>query len=149
MSVPFEKRANACYQFIKSGFMTESTVAWMLKEYGEDDNFVRTKYPGKLDTNIITMGGDGDQRQLNVGAFGNAFRRFQAEVDARAAEAHRVRLESLEQQLARVNSDLSDAYMHANRTTDTGIAQAANIGRLERENAILVLEAKQEPAGVA
>ncbi len=35
------------------------------------------------------MGGNGDQKQLNVAAFGNAYRRCASEAEAQLAEASR------------------------------------------------------------
>ena len=72
MSLSIAKRERACLYFIRSGFDSDKTVSWALKEYAHDDSFINAKRPERLALNTITMGGSGDQREMNSIAFRHA-----------------------------------------------------------------------------
>ena len=140
MSIPFQHREEACYQFIVSGFDLEDTVAWMMKEYREDPTISRAKFPETLCANTVTMGGKGAQRRLNVTAFGNAYRRFAGEMDGRF-------IERLRAEVAEVNSNfqaLEDRFHQSQRDLKeaNNVIQhhLATINRLDRENTIHQLQ---------
>lgn len=84
MSISIAKRQAACQHFIRNGFNAEKTVAWVLKEYAHDDSVCSAKYPERLARNVITMGGSGDQKEMNTVAFQNALNLFIAEERERA-----------------------------------------------------------------
>ena len=69
MSMSFNRRKRACLHLIEHGFDTDQTVAWMRKEYADDETIQRAGDPIKLCRNIITMRGSGRERDLNLAAF--------------------------------------------------------------------------------
>ena len=144
MSIPFEHREEACYRFISSGFKLEETTAWMLKEYADNPTITRSKYPEKLCANTVTMGGNGDQQQLNIAAFGNAYRRYASEAEAQLAEASKAEAAKAlnERELLRERLDTANQEL---REANTSIQRhLATINRLDRENTIYQLKSGAE-----
>ena len=72
MSLTLPRRREACLHFIENGFDSERTVAWMLKTFADEPSFLRAKNKARLALNTITIGGQGDQQQLNMIAFQGA-----------------------------------------------------------------------------
>lgn len=147
MSVPFQAREQACHRFISSGFKLEETVQWMMREFREDPTIQRSKYPEKLCANIITMGGNGDQQQLNVAAFGNAYRRYASEKEAQLSEASRAEVEKLSRDFQALRQRLDDSQRELNEANNAIQRHLATINRLDREKTIYQLRAGEEPDG--
>ena len=82
-SVSFHSRVQACARSIDSEFDFDNVIAWMLQEFGDDDTIKRTKDPYKLCRNIITMGGGGREKDLNIAAFREAFTKYLASHEKR------------------------------------------------------------------
>ena len=154
MSIPFQHREEACYRFIRSGFKLEDTVAWMMKEWQDDPTISRAKYPEKLCANTISMGGNGDQQQLNVAAFGNAYRRYASETEAQLTEASRAEVTKLSSDHQALRERFDQSQRDLNEANNVIQRHLATINRLDRENTIyqlqngLVPEA-ETPAGAA
>ena len=105
MSVPFKYREAACLKFIESGFKIETTIGWMQSQYGEEDSMKRAKYPEKLCRNILTLGGGGNEQQLNIVAFKNALGEYQRQLQERHEASASVKISNLESQLQEAESD--------------------------------------------
>ena len=146
MSIPFQSREEACYRFIASGFKLEETVAWMMREWKNEPTVARAKYPEALLANTVTMGGNGDQKQLNVAAFGNAYRRYASETEAQLTEASRVEASKLVETNQSLRSELDQAQRALNAANNQIQGHLANINRLDRQNVILQLKAGETPA---
>ena len=146
MSVPFQHREEACYRFISSGFKLEVTVAWMMAQYKDDDTIRRAKYPQKLCANIITMGSNGDQRQLNVAAFGNAYRRYASETEAQLTEASRAEAARLYSDYQAIRERFDQSQRDLNEANNAIQRHLAMINKLDRENTIYQLKAGVTPA---
>ena len=144
MSIPFQHREEACYRFISSGFKLEDTVAWMMKEHKDNPTVQRAKYPEKLCANTVTMGGNGDQQQMNVAAFGNAYRRFASEMEAQLTEVARAEVSGLTAQNRTLREQLDASQGEVNRANETIQRHLATINRLDRENVIYQLKAGEE-----
>ena len=82
-SVSFHRRVQACAKSIDSEFDFDNVIAWMLQEFGDDDTIKRAKDPHKLCRNIITMGGGGREKDLNIAAFREAFTKYLASHEKR------------------------------------------------------------------
>ena len=89
MSISITKRKEACLHLLRNDFDIEGTIQWFLRRNSDDPVVQRAKYPEKLARNIITIGGSGDQQQLNLVA-------FQQALDLHAAEQRRQALNVLE-----------------------------------------------------
>ena len=50
----------------------DATTKWVVKEYADDPSMQRATNKDRLARNIITIGGSGDQQQLNMVAFQQA-----------------------------------------------------------------------------
>ena len=103
MSMSMSSRRQACIHFIRNGFDAEKTVKWFLTEYASNATVQRAKHPERLARNIIAMGGDGDQREMNIAAFNDALRVFMDEEKERQSALAR-------QKIAGLESDLKKAY---------------------------------------
>ena len=77
MSMDFNKRIAACTRYFESGQDTDGTVDWMMQEFAADETLKRAKNPRKLCENIVTMGGTGRERQMNMGAYRTALDKYQ------------------------------------------------------------------------
>ena len=145
MSIPFQFREEACYRFINSGFKLEETVSWMMDTYNHDTTISRAKYPDKLCANTVTMGGNGDQQQMNIAAFGNAYRRYESEAEARLSELAKAEFTKQNGDLKADNQNLLDklntAQKNLNDSQNSIQRHLATINRLDRENVILHLKA--------
>ncbi len=123
----------------------------MMNAWKDDPTVVRAKYPETLCANTITMGAAGDQKQLNVVAFGNAYERFASETKAQLAEEAKAQtaemistIQALQTQLGVRDREVSDANRAIQRHLET-------INRLDRENIVYQLRAgvpTDEIAGV-
>jgi hypothetical protein len=141
MSIPFQNREEACYRFISSGFKLEDTVVWMMTKYKDDPTISRTKYPEKLCANTITMGGNGDQQQLNVVAFGNAYRRYASETEAQMTEKSRAEVTKLNSDYQALRERFDQSQRDLNEANNAVQRHLATINRLDRENTIYQLRA--------
>ncbi len=141
MSIPFEHREEACYRFISSGFKLEETVAWCMKEWADNPTLQRAKFPDKLCANTITMGGNGDQKQLNTAAFGNAYRRYASESAAIAAERAAAELRQVNAQNQALREELNAAHRKAGEDAASIQRYLAEITRLDRQNVVYALRA--------
>ena len=146
MSIPFQHREEACYRFINSGFKLDDTVNWMMDQFKEDPTISRAKYPEALCANTVTMGANGDQKQLNVAAFGNAYRRFASETEAHATEASRAEVNKLNDEYQALRERLDQTQRDLNEANNSIQRHLATINRLDRENTIYQLKAGDAPA---
>ena len=117
MSISFDRRKRACVYQIDGGFDTDKTVAWMMREYANDETVLRAKYPEKLCRNIVTIGGSGRERDLNFAAFEAAFR----EIRERNQEAAR--------------KELADSRIKAQELQSKVVDLQDEVRDLERQNA--------------
>ncbi len=141
MSIPFQHREEACYLFISSGFKLEDTVEWMMREWADNPTLQRAKFPEKLCANTVTMGGNGDQQQLNIAAFGNAYRRYASETEAQMAEKSRAEIAHLEQDYRALRERFDQSQRDLNEANNANQRHLATINRLDRENTIYQLRA--------
>ena len=146
MSIPFQYREEACYRFIASGFKLEESVAWMMQAWKDDPTITRAKYPEILCANTVTMGGNGDQKQLNVAAFGNAYRRFASETESQLTEAAKVEVSKVAGENQSLRAELDQAQRALNQANNSIQGHLATINRLDRENVIYQLRAGETPA---
>ena len=114
MSMSLPRRREACLHFIRNGFDADQTIKWVLKEYADDENVQRAKYPERLARNIITMGAGGDQKEMNIAAFGQAFEIFVREERDREVTKTRSRIADLERDLKVANDRWADAQSEVN-----------------------------------
>ena len=117
MSVNFDKRVNACTRYFDSGQDTGGTVDWMMQEFAEDETFKRAKNPRKLAENIITMGGTGRERQMNMAAYRIALDKYQhrereREMAGLRDEAAKYRDESEQLRRQQVDSHRRELDLH-------------------------------------
>lgn len=99
MSISIPKRTEACLKFIREGFDADKTVAWMLKQYEDEPSMIRAKHKDKLARNIITMGGTGDQKEMNIAAFDRALEQYIRDEREKAAYELREKVSKLEIEL--------------------------------------------------
>ena len=95
-----------------------------------DPNIQRAKYPEKLCRNIITLGGNDDQQQLNIVASKTAFNAFVRELEAKQEEAM---WELKYKNLERMRERQDDAEARATRYGEEAQELQTRINRLERE----------------
>ena len=145
MSVPFQDREEAAYRFITSGFKLEDTVDWMMQEFKDNPTIARSKHPKTLCANTVTMGGNGDQQQLNVAAFGNAYRRYAAESEAQLTETSRADIKRLDEEYKNLRQRLDQSQRELNDANNSVQRHLATINRLDRENTIYQLQARANP----
>ncbi len=106
MSISIPKRTEACLKFIREGFDADATVAWMLTQYADEPSMLRAKHKDKLARNIITMGGSGDQREMNIAAFDRALQQFMRDERERAVYEIQRQKETLEIELRKAQDEI-------------------------------------------
>jgi DNA-binding SARP family transcriptional activator len=150
MSMAFEKREAACLEFIRSGFKTEATVQWMLKEYANETTIQRATHPDKLCRNIITMGGSGDQQQLNCVAFRSACDTHIKELSAKQEATLDAKYKALELDYERMRDRHDDAENRATKYGEEVRELQNRLNNMEREKHSLQLQlqagAVEDPA---
>ena len=99
MSVSMIKRTEACLRLLRSDFDIEGTIEWMLNEYADDPTIQRAANKEKLCRNMITIGGTGEQKYLNLVAFRQALIIFSRDVNRNRAAKHETRISKLKEQL--------------------------------------------------
>ena len=117
MSISVVKRREACLRLLRSEFDLEATIAWVLKEYADDPFVLRAKNKEKLARNIVTIGGSGDQQELNMLAFQQALATFATEQRQSSLAALRAEKESLVQERDKLVAALDEerGSVHAER----------------------------------
>ena len=98
MSVSMIKRTEACLRLLRSDFDIEGTIEWMLNEYADDPTIQRAANKEKLCRNMITIGGTGEQKYLNLVAFRQALIIFSRDVNRNRAAKHETRISKLKEQ---------------------------------------------------
>ncbi len=106
MSISIPKRTEACLKFIREGFDADRTVAWMLKQFADEPSMERSKYPEKLARNIITMGGTGDQREMNIAAFDRALQQYMRDEREKTVYELQQQKEQLEIELRKAQDEI-------------------------------------------
>ncbi len=84
---------------LRKDFDIDGTIEWMLNEYADDPTIQRAANKGKLCRNIITIGGTGEHKDLNLVAFQQALVIFSQDVRRNWAAAHEIRISKLKDQL--------------------------------------------------
>ncbi len=98
MSLSISRRREACLKYLQNDFDTDRTIAWVLKEFANESAFQNATHKDRLARNIITMGGSGDQQQLNCVAFQQALsQHVEAILDRRNAEDRKALIDVREQ----------------------------------------------------
>ena len=69
MSMSMSTRREACLHLLRSELDIDGTIEWMLNEYALEPTIQRTVNKEKLCRNVITIGGRGEQKYLNLVAF--------------------------------------------------------------------------------
>lgn len=144
MSMDIDLRIAACTRYFESGQNATETVDWMMKEFADEDTIRRAKYPRKLCLNVITMGGSGDQKQMNIYAFNAALAKFQANEVMREVAKHRSEMDkyrSETEQLRRRLDDAHDREMQLQNTNRELENQLHNVKMDAANQRILALEA--------
>ena len=113
----------------------------MLKTYKDEPTIARSKYPAKLCANVITTGGSGDQKELNIQAFRNALNRYAKELEVQRGEAHRAELQKQIEANQELRAQLESANRELNQKNNQIQSHLATINRLDRENTIYALRA--------
>ena len=118
MSMAIDKRVQACTILMgECKFNTTLTIEQLMamEEFRDDPYIRRQKYPEARLLDIITMGGEGDQKQMNIHAFTAALAQHTAQqmgqvVAENDAEkrAQREREWKLEQENAKLRDRLDD-----------------------------------------
>ena len=113
----------------------------MMAKFQDDSTLARSKYPQLLCANSITMGGNGDQKQLNVAAFGNAYRRYAIETEAQTAERPKAEVAKLSSDYQALREQYDQSQRDLNSANNAIQGHLATINRLDRENTIYRLTA--------
>lgn len=114
MSMSIPRRQEACLQFIRGGFDAQATVAWMLNEFADEPTIQRAKNPEKLLLNTITMGGTGDQKEMNQAAFSRALDVYIQEERDREASMNRQKIAGLEADVKTANDRWANTQTELN-----------------------------------
>ena len=112
-----------------------------MNKWRGDETIIRSKHPEKLCANTITMGGAGDQQQLNVAAFGNAYRRYASEAEAVLTEASRAEVVKVANENQSLREKLDQSQRELNQANNSIQGQLATINRLDRQNVVYSLRA--------
>ena len=99
MSMSIYKRAMGCLYLLKHEFDIDGTVEHLIRELADEPEMQRAKNPRKLARNIITVGGTGDQKDMNLRAFKEALRWYDEERQRTLANQHRREIDELKAQL--------------------------------------------------
>ena len=100
------------------------------------------------------MGGNGDQQQLNIAAFGNAYRRYASQTEVQWAERGKAEIAKLSSDHQALREHLDQSQRDLNEANNSIQRHLATINLLDRENTIYQLRAEQtgeaaNPADVA
>ena len=162
MSLEIEIRDEIAYRFLSNGFRQFEAMDWALEVYAENQYIKKSKNPRKLVSNAMTMGGEGDQKQMNITAFGHAFARYSGE--ARAEEAAKTKMieqaakeESIQRvreinvlrdRMEKAQQDFQEKLLEEHRKQnekDTKIQELqAKVNDLEKQNITLQLTGSVE-----
>lgn len=99
MSISIYKRALGCLYLIKHEFDIDGTVDHVIKELADEPKMRSAKYPRKLARNLVTIGGNGDQQEMNLAAFKDALHWYDKERHQNLVNQHRREMEELKAQL--------------------------------------------------
>ena len=67
--ITIPKRAQACYHLMTHDFDIDRTVDHIVEAFADEPAMQRANNPRKLARNIVTIGGSGDQQEMNLQAF--------------------------------------------------------------------------------
>ena len=98
-NVPFHKRKAGCLYLIKNEFDIERAVDFVVRECADEPAMQRSANQRKLARNIVTIGGSGDQQQLNLLAFKEALNDFDAERQRSLLQEHKREVDELKDKL--------------------------------------------------
>ena len=90
-----------------------------------------------------STGGNGDQKQLNVAAFGNAYRRYASETEVQMAEKSRADVAKLGSDYQALRDQYDQSQRELNAANNAIQGHLATINRLDRENTIYRLTRKR------
>ena len=99
MSIPFHKRKAGCLYLIKNEFDIERSVYFVVRECADEPAMQRSANQRKLARNVVTIGGSGDQQQLNLQAFKEALNDFDAERQRNLVQDHKREVDELKDKL--------------------------------------------------
>lgn len=99
MSIPVHKRTQGCLYLLRHNFDIEGTIDFVLKECADEPAMKRSKHPRKLARNLVTIGGSGDQQQLNLVAFKDALREFEDDRQRNREQEHKREMDAVRSQL--------------------------------------------------
>ena len=109
MSIPLHKRTQGCLYLLNHQFDVEATINHVLQECAAEPAMLRSQHQRELARNIVTIGGSGDQQQLNLAAFKDALREFDYDRQSNFLQEHKRELDA-------VRSELRDAEQRAYAT---------------------------------
>ena len=123
MSIPFSKRAQGCLYLLRHNFDIEETINFVIRECADEPAMQRAADKRKLARNLVTIGGSGDQQQLNLQAFKDALREFEEDRQRNREQEHKREMDALKDDLREANQraySSERAYrMLADRATAT------------------------------
>jgi hypothetical protein len=108
MGLSIAKRREACLRLLRNQFDIEATIKWAIKAYADDPAMERAMHKERLARNIITIGGSGDQQQLNLVAFQQALTQFAAEQMEQAERKHQKELGEVKTELNQMREQLHE-----------------------------------------
>ena len=103
MSIPFHKRKMGCLHLLRNEFNIEGAIDFVVRECADEPAMQRSADQRKLARNIVTIGGSGDQQQLNLQAFKEALDTFDAERQRNLFQDHKRETDDLKNQLQEAN----------------------------------------------
>ena len=99
MSISIHKRARGCLYLLKHEFDIDGTVDYVIRELADEPAMQRARDQRKLARNIVTIGGTGDQQEMNLSAFKDALRWYDEERQQNLINQHKREVDELKAQL--------------------------------------------------
>ncbi len=103
MSIPIAKRAQGCLYLLRHNFDIEDTINFVIRECADEPAMQRAQDKRKLARNIVTIGGSGDQQQLNLAAFKDALREFEEDRMRNREQEYKREVDALKDELREAN----------------------------------------------
>jgi uncharacterized protein YllA (UPF0747 family) len=108
MSLSIVRRRDACLRLLRSDFDIDATTKWVVKEYADDPSMQRATNKDRLARNIITIGGSGDQQQLNMVAFQQALAQHAEEQRRKAVNTEAAKAAEFAAQLDKARTQIHE-----------------------------------------
>ena len=107
-TIPISKRREGCLALIRNNFDTDKAVEFVMKDCANEPAMIRAKYPERLAFNIVTIGGNGVQQQLNLIAFQQAITQHAADLNRQSVNKANAENEKLRDQNERLTEQVRE-----------------------------------------